>query len=592
MRLFSWLRERITGGRSSASTRARKAKRPSAPHWRPRVEALEDRALLSTIPVTSSLDDVSQRGTLRYAVAHAGDGDTILLTGAVAQAGITLTQGELILAQQNLTIASASKSNPVTINGENHSRVFEIATGASVALSNLTITGGNGAAGIVGRPHENRGGGILVDEGSTLTITGSTVTANSAAVLGGGIADYGTLVVNGCTVSDNHALGTYGGGIAVFSGAPFTPPFTATLTIADSTITGNDAHENGGGITSVFSTVTVNNCVVTGNSASVFDGGGLNNHGGTMTVSHSRVDDNSARFGGGIINYHGTLTVTDSDVDGNSALFGGGIDNSGTLTVLDSRLSQNTASYSGGALYNEFGGTVTMARDALTHNTSGSGGAIVSFGALTMNDSVLFNNSASYGGAIYNGATMTIEGSLLDSNFTTDWGQGGAIINYGGMLTIDASQITNNSSNWGGGIDNEVGTISLSDSLLSGNFGIGYYSRGGAIFNYDTLNIDGCTLSDNTASSGGGIANEWIVTASNSDFSGNSATDVGGAIYNDGFLTIDACTLSGNSASVGGGVFNDWQLAVGNSDFSDNTPDSIFNAFFSSFIDNGGNTGL
>src|SRR5215831_6579693 len=103
MRLLSWLRERIGGERSSASIRQRKAKRPPGPRWRPRVEALEERLALSTIPVTSPLDDVSQHGTLRYAVAHAQDGDTILLTPAVGNAGITLTQGELILNQQNLT---------------------------------------------------------------------------------------------------------------------------------------------------------------------------------------------------------------------------------------------------------------------------------------------------------------------------------------------------------------------------------------------------------------------------------------------------------------------------------------------------------
>src|SRR6516162_5858938 len=102
MRHFSWLRELIGGERLPASSRRRRTK--PAPRVQLRLEALEDRSVPSTIPVTSSLDDVTQRGTLRYAVAHAGNGDTILLTGAVKTTGITLTQGELLLTQQDLTI--------------------------------------------------------------------------------------------------------------------------------------------------------------------------------------------------------------------------------------------------------------------------------------------------------------------------------------------------------------------------------------------------------------------------------------------------------------------------------------------------------
>jgi hypothetical protein len=147
--------------------------------------------------------------------------------------------------------------------------IFEVAGGADVTLSNVLITGGNGQAGAanLNRPHEDRGGGILVDELSTLTIKSSTVTNNSAAVLGGGIADYGTLSVDNSTVSDNYVLGTYGGGIAVFSGAPFSAPYSATLTVSDSTVSDNSALQNGGGITGVSSTVTLNNCSVTGNTS-------------------------------------------------------------------------------------------------------------------------------------------------------------------------------------------------------------------------------------------------------------------------------------------------------------------------------------
>src|SRR6516162_4449869 len=84
MRRFSWLRTETGGARP-------------APGLRPRLEALEDRCVPSVFPVTSTLDDVTKPGTLRYAVANAGDGDTIRFSPALQGAPIVLTQGELLL---------------------------------------------------------------------------------------------------------------------------------------------------------------------------------------------------------------------------------------------------------------------------------------------------------------------------------------------------------------------------------------------------------------------------------------------------------------------------------------------------------------
>src|SRR4051812_38107522 len=162
MHFSSWLRALTVGMRP----------KPSARRCRTGLglSALEDRSVPATLAVTSPLDDISQRGTLRYAVAHAGDGDTILLTPAVGPAGITLTGGELLLNQRNLTVKNAAAPNPVTVSGNPLSRVFEVAAGASVTLSNLTITGGTGLTGNPDDLHEGRGGGVVVDEGATLTI--------------------------------------------------------------------------------------------------------------------------------------------------------------------------------------------------------------------------------------------------------------------------------------------------------------------------------------------------------------------------------------------------------------------------------------
>jgi hypothetical protein len=567
MRAFSWLRGRV-GGRPPVGpgTKVRSARR-----LRPRLEALDDRWVPSTLAVTSPLDDASQHGTLRWAVAHASDGDTILLTPAVGAAGITLTRGELLI-QHNVTITGVSNSNPVTISGGRQSRVFEIAGGASVTLSDLTVTDGNGLAATPPanptdppRPHEDRGGGVVVDEGATLTITGSTVIGNSAD-RGGGIADFGTLTVTGCTVTGNHATGAYGGGISVFSGDPFSPPFTATATITDSAVSGNTALENGGGIVGVSSTVTVDHCVVTGNTATKFNGGGLNNHFGIMTVSHSRVDDNKvprSSEGGGLFNdgidwtgshFVSTLTVIDCDVDGNSAGFGAGVYNAGTLTLSDSRLTSNFTmgdwGYGGGVL-TDYRTTAALQNDVIT------------------------GNSANFGGGVWSAGTTTISASRIDNN--TAAGAGGGIITEYGSLTVENSEINNNdnSTGWGGGgLFVDYGTVTLSHCDISGN---STGSDGGGIFNWDTLTLTDCTLSGNTAGySGGGIYNPGSVSISACAISDNTAAFRGGGIDNDfGTMTVeDSTVIVGNHAPVGFGA-DVYNLGVLNLDGS--SSDGILN---------------
>ncbi len=48
--------------------------------FQPLVAVLENRSLLSTLTVTTRADNATQNHTLRYAVAHAQNGDTIQLT--------------------------------------------------------------------------------------------------------------------------------------------------------------------------------------------------------------------------------------------------------------------------------------------------------------------------------------------------------------------------------------------------------------------------------------------------------------------------------------------------------------------------------
>jgi adhesin HecA-like repeat protein len=127
--------------------------------------------------------------------------------------------------------------------------VFEIAQGAHVTISGLTIQDGNGKTGAFDpSPLDNFGGGIL-NEG-TLTLSGCTVTHNTAtgsvAGDGGGIANFGRMTMTGCTVAVNKADDLGGG---VYN--------TGLLTITNSTVANNTVVYGSGNDSDLFNAGTL-----------------------------------------------------------------------------------------------------------------------------------------------------------------------------------------------------------------------------------------------------------------------------------------------------------------------------------------------
>src|SRR5437879_8990557 len=92
--------------------------------------------------------------------------------------------------------------------------------------------------------------------------------------------------------------------------------------------------------------MSMTNCMLSANSSST--GGGVYNF-GTLTIANSTLSGNSASiFGGGIVNSSdpATLTITNSTLTGNSVSggSGGGIYNFGTVNSRSSIIAGNTAS--------------------------------------------------------------------------------------------------------------------------------------------------------------------------------------------------------------------------------------------------------
>jgi hypothetical protein len=261
------------------------------------------------------------------------------------------------------------------------------------------------------------------------------------------------------------------------------------------------------GISNNQGTLSVSNCVISGNSAV-----GLYNHEGTLTVNNSVVSLNLAA---GLGNDFGVLSVTSCIVSGNGSY---GVGNNGfELPPPD------------------------------IHSSSGA--------FLTIDNSIISGNS---GSGVWNTGSVTILNSTLTGNSVQgDFGGGirsGSFKAVGSVVTVINSTISGNSAQDGGGISNDYGLLSIVNSTISGNSA---ENGGGGIGNYaGTVQIANSTISGNSAGSGGGIYNAadqygGIVETGNTIFDAGIS---GENIFNDGgTVTSHGYNLSSDD---GGGLLN------------------------------------
>ena len=201
-------------------------------------------------------------------------------------------------------------------------------------IDSLTIANGNAGSG--------DGGGILVNSNNTLTLTKSIVSHNTA-ILGGGIANFGTVTLTDSTVSNNMANAVGGG---IYNEGP--------ATLSNSTLSNNISNAAGGGIYNVR-TVNVTNSTFSGNATNT-SGGGIANFGTAVTLINS------------------TLTNNTADVDNNGDGEGGGIAQfSGTFTTKNTIIASN---FDAGSEAPDVFGNVTGDANNLIGSTSGAAGSI------------------------------------------------------------------------------------------------------------------------------------------------------------------------------------------------------------------------
>ncbi|HEY3941202.1 MAG TPA: putative Ig domain-containing protein [Acidimicrobiales bacterium] len=214
----------------------------------------------------------------------------------------------------------------------------------------LAALGGFGGAVALAAPAGAVGTTWYVAQGGTSATCSSPTDACGTITAALAVASSGDTIETSGTIDDNVTVSTS----VTIAQLPGAAP-----TIVD-----------GGGLSSVFVVdlgaalslegITVEN----GNN---FEGGGIDNDSGTVTVVDSTITDNTTLvgmgLGGGLFNNGGTVSVSNSTIAGNSAPdgYGGGIfDDGGTMTVADSTISGNSA-HQGAALVAD--GSTTLVGD-------------------------------------------------------------------------------------------------------------------------------------------------------------------------------------------------------------------------------------
>jgi hypothetical protein len=123
---------------------------------------------------------------------------------------------------------------------------------------------------------------------------------------GGGIYNAGTLTLDQSAVTANVSRGATGG---IYNSGP-----RAVLTLKDTTVSGNSGFYQGGGITNGLGTVTLEGSTVSENRTDQA-GGGISSN-GYVTVKDSTITDNRGESSGGIYN-SGIMKLHHSTVSGN-----------------------------------------------------------------------------------------------------------------------------------------------------------------------------------------------------------------------------------------------------------------------------------
>ena len=536
----------------------------------------------------------------------------------------TDTSGGGVATKTALNIAGAT----ITVNSaDNYGGGVYVNEQGSVAMwmgcisDNEAGTGGggmavSGAANLTGgyvtcNTSNGMGGGVYVGRTGSLILSDDIeVTYNSSdnEKSGGGVYNLGTTKMKGGTIAYNTAY-TYGGGISNSTSSDGKK--SGNLVITGGDIYSNEAATKGGG--GIYNTgkAQISNVNVYGNKvasgaygSAIYNAGSLRLSGGTydkgssgleaapydvyaykgiLDISndpeflsiykgadgHINLEDNlltSYNYKLYLTNYNlGTEALTGSTelILANRDRFelpqevrdaGKSIDEEGLISDGTDVSTVNAILYKDGEkleegnfivlllqVQEEGGYTIELTQDFET------GGFTIGNNTILGGGNTLTINS----GSIQVAADTTA--AIENINLEAPSGNNYAFIRNSGTLSITDTSISgaeNADSSHSGGAINNAGSMTLTNVTISDCKAVG---SGGAVFNGSagTLTVSGGSISSSSADKGGGLYNSGTAVLTDGvSISGNRSAGNGGGIYqNNGTLTIEDADISGNSYS-------------------------------------------
>lgn len=397
---------------------------------------------------------------------------------------------------------------------------------------------------------DNAIGGAAISmygETTVLNIYGGTFKNNKAVHVevkdkAGNISNkggYGIVYIQGTA---NIYGGSFTGGEALLGGAFFATGEKAVLNIHNVQITGNTA--KGGGAIVLQSGATVN--VMGGNIANNTCGGA---GGGAIYVSTNS-----------------TLNMTGGKVAGNASPGNGGAlyISAGTANLTGGEITGNTADVNGGGVYVNRAKAIFNGTAVKNNTAKNNGGAVYGAGAelIQLDKSTISDNTAKNAGGIY--ATQNVISSETTLYSTVVVNEGAVIsgnkgeVNCGGLmlvgkesvLNLNGGTITGNSAKNGGGVLAQTSsTVNFSGGKITGNKAS--VGGGGMYISVDTkLNMTGGIIEKNDATNNGGgmLVQRGIATIKGGSISGNTATTAAGVYFAGAKADIYNISITGNTA--------------------------------------------
>jgi hypothetical protein len=517
--------------------------------------------------------------TIQAAIVAASDGDTIIvLPGTYV--------GTINFLGKDIRVVSSGGRDVTTIDGNGVGPVVRCTSGEGpgAILEGFTITGGVTAG---------SGAGML-NSFSSPTIIGCRFDGNFAAVNGGGMSN-----------------------------------FAASPTIVDTILTGNGAgwidgkptsNGSGGAISAIGGSVTLEDCLLNFNCATVAGGAIATANGTSLEIVDSTILQNcglasEGGVAGAIRMIGGSLSMSGSEVRLNTANgspsielnavldasfvacdfidnyafsngVGGAVRTIGSTADFFACSFVSNSALSGGAVSIE-GGETSFVFCGFVENLAsepgvGEGGAIRAVDAIVSIGLSNFsgNVASQLGGAVFaRESFFEINGGLFAGNETN--GFGGAIyLGEGALLDAGGPTIEGGEAFFGGGIAAGQGSaLRVENATIrdnSGGFGGGLSVAGiGAVV--------GSTIELNTGIQGGGaiVYGAGTLRIANSRVRANAVSDSGAALFVDSEAQLVNCLVHGNFAPFGTGAIATWfdgsSLAVANSVLHGNNGGGIYN---------------